>query len=127
MPLVRLDHVNIRTANLEAMVDFYTRVLGLTVGPRPGFEFPGAWLYCGEEAIVHLIEVRDPPAAYQRDQQLEHFAIAADEADDIADMTAFLESEGITYWLADVPDFPITQINLHDPDGNHLHIDFKRA
>ena len=23
-----------------------------------------------------------------------------------------------------MPDFPIVQINPHDPDGNHIHIDF---
>ncbi len=119
--LRRLDHVNLRTANLDRMVDFYCRILGLTVGPRPAFGFPGAWLYCEGFPIVHLVGVDDTPAAYRRDQQLEHFAIAAD---DMPDLLAVLDREDIPYHRVDLPDMPITQINIHDPDGNHLHIDF---
>ena len=26
--------------------------------------------------------------------------------------------------IAPVPGAPIVQINLHDPDGNHIHVDF---
>ncbi|MDW3203962.1 MAG: VOC family protein [Alphaproteobacteria bacterium] len=123
MPLRRLDHVNLRTARLERMVDFYTRVLGLTQGRRPSFDFPGAWLYCDGAPIVHLVGVDAPPSPYRRDQQLEHFAIAAD---DMAGFLATLEAEGIAYHAVDLPDMPITQINLSDPDGNHLHVDFRR-
>ena len=43
--LKRLDHVNLRTANLDVMVAWYGRILGMHPGPRPGFSFPGAWLY----------------------------------------------------------------------------------
>ncbi|WP_420416108.1 VOC family protein [Pacificispira sp.] len=122
MPLRRLDHVNLRTANLERMIDFYTRILGLSVGPRPDFAFPGAWLYCEGQAIVHVVGVDAPPAPYRRDQQLEHFAVSAD---DMPAFLAVLEAEGIPFRPVDLPGMPITQINLNDPDGNHLHVDFK--
>jgi len=71
--LQRLDHVNIRTANLDAMVAWYRDMLGLETGPRPGFAFPGAWLYAGEHAIVHLIGRDVAPAGPQQDLHLEHF------------------------------------------------------
>ena len=121
--LRRLDHVNLRTAQLQRMIDFYCGVLGLTVGARPDFNFPGAWLYCDGFPIVHLVGVSDPPAPYRGDQQLEHFAISAD---DMTGFMAILQREGIAYHRVDVPGMPITQINLHDPDGNHLHIDFSQ-
>src|SRR3546814_5989022 len=35
MPLSRLDHVNLRTAELAAMQTFYSEVLGMSLGPRP--------------------------------------------------------------------------------------------
>jgi hypothetical protein len=54
---------------------------------------------------------------------LEHFAISAD---DMTGFLAILQREGIAYHRVDVPGMPITQINLHDPDGNHLHIDFSQ-
>src|SRR3546814_15989518 len=57
MPLARLDHVNLRTANLAAMEAFYVEALGMTPGPRPPFAFNGTWLYCGGQATVHLVEV----------------------------------------------------------------------
>lgn len=122
MPLRRLDHVNLRTADLPRLIDFYTRVLGLEEGPRPNFGFPGAWLYCEGEPIVHLVGLEEAPAPYRRDQQLEHFAIAADDKNGLIQV---LEAEGIPYRPVEITDFGITQININDPDGNHLHIDFR--
>lgn len=37
------------------MVAFFTDVIGLVVGERPDFGFPGEWLYAGEDAAVHLV------------------------------------------------------------------------
>ena len=62
--LKRLDHVNVRTANLDAMIDWYGAMLGMTTGPRPDFPFPGAWLYIGNDPVIHLVGVEtQPPAA----------------------------------------------------------------
>ena len=43
-----LDHYNVSTRKLNETVQFYEDVLGFTNGPRPPFNFPGAWLYSGE-------------------------------------------------------------------------------
>ena len=40
-----LDHYNVSTRKLDETVHFYENVLGFTNGPRPPFNFPGAWLY----------------------------------------------------------------------------------
>ncbi|WP_424973399.1 VOC family protein [Dinoroseobacter sp. S124A] len=42
MPIRRLDHVNVITANLEKMVAWYGAVLGLRLGPRPDLSIGGA-------------------------------------------------------------------------------------
>ena len=47
-----LNHYSIRTLNVEQTRRFYVDVLGLTVGPRPNFPFPGIWLYRGDHAEV---------------------------------------------------------------------------
>ncbi len=57
-----LNHFSIRTTDLEASRRFYADVLGLTVGPRPDFAFPGFWMYRGDHAdyanaVVHLIGI----------------------------------------------------------------------
>jgi len=127
MPLARLDHVNLRTANLAAMQDFYTTVLGMTPGPRPPFAFGGAWLYCGEgearRATVHLVEVGQAPEPAGA-LRLEHFAFAAEG---LAEFLALLKRRGEAYRIGVVPGYGIIQVNLHDPDGNHIHVDFAPA
>src|SRR5262245_21730926 len=72
MTMAWLDHVNIRTSNLEAVSRFYSEILGLRKGPRSPFGFPGAWHYCGDKAVVHLIEVDKAPLG--KDPKIEHFA-----------------------------------------------------
>jgi catechol 2,3-dioxygenase-like lactoylglutathione lyase family enzyme len=56
MPIDRMDHFTILTTNTEETVAFYYDVLGLTPGPRPDFSFPGAWLYNGGKAVLHVVE-----------------------------------------------------------------------
>jgi catechol 2,3-dioxygenase-like lactoylglutathione lyase family enzyme len=57
MGMLWLDHVNIRTTQLDEMSAFYENVLSLKRGKRPAFPFGGAWHYCGKSAIVHLVEL----------------------------------------------------------------------
>ena len=45
MEIKRIDHYSIRTLDVEASRRFYTEIIGLKVGPRPPFDFPGVWLY----------------------------------------------------------------------------------
>ena len=49
--------MNIRTERVDALAAFYAEILGLRRGPRPPFAFGGAWLYCSDRAVVHLVEV----------------------------------------------------------------------
>jgi catechol 2,3-dioxygenase-like lactoylglutathione lyase family enzyme len=122
MPLLRLDHVNVRTANLAAMVDWYDRVLGLKTGPRPDFDFDGAWIYVGDQAVIHLIARETECAAI--DPKIEHYAF---QATGMAQMLAHLKALGIGHTVDEVPGMPIVQINLADHDGNHIHIDYTAA
>ncbi|MEM7188840.1 MAG: VOC family protein [Pseudomonadota bacterium] len=120
----RLDHVNVRTGNLDAMIDWYGRMLGMHPGPRPDFAFPGAWLYAGDDPVVHLVGQETDPANDGKDLRLEHFALSATG---IADLLARAEAEGARAEVRKVPGFPIVQVNMWDPDGNHIHIDFDAA
>jgi catechol 2,3-dioxygenase-like lactoylglutathione lyase family enzyme len=119
MPLQWLDHVNIRTARLEAMTDFYRRVLGLELGRRPPFTFGGAWLYLNGQAVLHLVEAEWPPAGTE--PRIEHFAFRA------SGLEAFLsrlESASVAYRRATVPDTGLEQLHFEDPDGNHVEVGF---
>ena len=58
MPAMSLNHYTIIARDLEATKDFYTDVVGLSVGDRPPLDFPGYWLYCGGVPTVHLMGPR---------------------------------------------------------------------
>jgi catechol 2,3-dioxygenase-like lactoylglutathione lyase family enzyme len=122
--LKSLDHVNLRTANLAAMVAWYGRVLDMHPGSRPGFDFPGAWLYADGKPIIHLIGVETAPGADAGDLRLEHFAISASG---IKDLMACIKTDGLRHRFNHIKDFGVLQVNLWDPDGNHIHVDFNPA
>ena len=130
-----LDHINVRTANVEAMLAFYARVMDMKPGPRPHFGGAGgAWLYAEEKmgdsldavkadyraAWVHFIEV-GPTEPNHGNLQIEHFAFTA------TGMPIFLhrlKDENCSYDMVDMPDVDLVQVNFRDPDGNHIHVDF---
>ena len=119
MKLTGLDHVNIRTGNLEAMIGFYETVLGLANGARPPFRFGGAWLYIDDRPVVHLVETEPAPAAEM--PRLEHFAF---RAEGLAEMAERLRQHGIAYRADLIPGLGATQFFLSDPDGNHIELQF---
>ena len=119
MALIDLDHVNIRTNRLTEMTAFYSDVLGMAPGPRPPFGMGGAWLYCGERPAVHLVEVAQAPNTVEA--RIEHFAF---RAQDLEAFKAALKSKEVPYRISMVPEWNITQVNIHDPDGNHIEIAF---
>ncbi len=55
MRIIGVDHVTIRVRpdDVEVMRAFYADLLGLRVGKRLR-SFPGAWLYLGDQAVVHV-------------------------------------------------------------------------
>lgn len=102
------------------MIAFYRDVLGMSQGPRPGFSFPGAWMYIGAQPVVHLVGVDAAPTPGDS-LRLQHFAFAAQN------QPAFLEhlnNHGVPYRVGRLDDFKLVQVNVHDPDGNHIHVDF---
>lgn len=123
MGLRRLDHVNVCTSQLEKLKLFYSEVLGLAPGPRPNFSFRGAWMYCGPQPAVHLVE-RERLEPTTGDLRLQHFAFAAE---DLAAFLGRLEQLGVAYRVGIVDDFELCQVNVTDPDGNQIHVDFPLA
>lgn len=121
MTIRALEHVNIFTEKLDETVRFYEHVLGLHKGPRPEVGVPGAWIYCGDQAILHLVEAK--PRA-DGTGVVDHVALAAE---DIEGIIARAEDEKLKYRLQDIPDFKIRQMFLHDPNGVKVELNFRAA
>ena len=134
-----LNHLSIRTTDLEATREFYCTVLGLTVGPRPPFPFPGLWLYNGSHdnwgnAMVHVIGIdkNDPEGLKQylgdRDESSLHGSGAVDH---VAMMTTGLQAMlerlqklGVPCRERTVPSIGLHQLFLDDPSGVVIELNY---
>jgi catechol 2,3-dioxygenase-like lactoylglutathione lyase family enzyme len=137
-----LNHFSIRTLDLEATRAFYEQVLGLSVGPRPAFPFPGLWLYRGDHsdyanAVVHVIgmDPNDPEglrrylgdrdvSALQGSGAVDHVAFFATG---LADMRAHLRSMGVQARERTVPNLGLHQLFLDDPNGVVIELNYPAA
>jgi catechol 2,3-dioxygenase-like lactoylglutathione lyase family enzyme len=121
MTIRGIDHINISTDRLAETCAFFKTVLGLSDGFRPPFPFGGAWLYQGDQAIVHIIE-KDRAMVPSSQASLDHFAFAID---DYEEMEARLQANGIEYRPLDVPGTSIRQMFLQDPNGVNIELNWK--
>lgn len=122
MQITKLDHVNLRTTQLDAMTEWYSNVLGLVPGFRPDFPFPGSWLYAGDAAVVHLIGIDGPAATGSEVKlKLEHFAFTATGHEAFEQRIAEME---LPVKRSEIAEMGTVAYNIWDPDGNHIHVDF---
>ena len=124
MPAQSLNHFTILTRDLEKTKDFYTDIVGLTVGDRPPLAFEGYWLYCGGIPTVHLIFNRkgDKPLADRPETgRLDHIAFASTG---LKHMRAKLEEHRIAYEERVLPRMNMTQLFYKDPDGINIEMNF---
>jgi catechol 2,3-dioxygenase-like lactoylglutathione lyase family enzyme len=137
-----LNHYAIRTHDLEACRRFYVEALGLAVGPRPDFPFPGLWLYAGDtavwaNAVVHIIGIdRDDPEGLQRylgerDTTRLHGSGALDHvaffATGLAARRAILRRLGIALRERTVPGLGLHQLFVEDPNGIVVELNYPAA
>ena len=137
-----LNHFSIRTTDLEASRRFYADVLGLSVGPRPDFPFPGLWMYRGDHAdvanaVVHLIGIdrNDPNGLKQYLGERNETSLAGSGAvdhiaffaDGLAGMLAQLERQGVACRERTVPSIGLHQLFLEDPSGVVIELNYPAA
>ena len=121
MDIQRLDHANLRTTRLNEMIEWYGRVLDMPTGDRPPFSFPGAWCYRHGKALVHLVGVEQEGCT--ENLKLEHFAFSATG---LKEFLEHLDKHSETTRVGRLPGFEMVQVNIWDPDGNHIHVDFPK-
>ena len=139
---LQLNHFSIRTLDLPACQHFYCDVLGLAVGPRPPFPFPGLWLYAGDTALyanaaVHIIGIdRSDPVGLQ--QYLGDRAEASLQGTGAVDHLAFfstglvamlarMREHGVPFRERTVPVLALHQVFVDDPNGVVIELNFPAA
>lgn len=119
MDIQGMNHFTVLSSNLDATLAFYCDLLGLRSGPRPPFDFPGAWLYRGDQAILHVVAGRALPL--EAAGVIDHMAFSASG---LAGTLAALGNKGIRYDLRRLPGAGSWQLFFHDPDGAKVELDF---
>ncbi len=137
-----LNHFSIRTTDLESTREFYEAALGVTVGPRPNFPFPGLWLYNGSHddmsnAMVHVIGIdpNDPEglkqylgdrdvASLKGSGAVDHIAMFATG---LKQKLALLSKLGIAVRERTVPSIGLHQLFLDDPNGVVIELNYPAA
>jgi catechol 2,3-dioxygenase-like lactoylglutathione lyase family enzyme len=137
MPIEALDHYSVRTTDVEKTRSFYEQAIGLRTGPRPNFPFPGAWLYLGDRALVHVIGT-DPGGSAGLEGYLggrgsgdedgtgsfDHIAFVASDLDA---MRAHFSANKIDFRERKVPGMALHQIFVVDPNGVTIELNFRLA
>jgi catechol 2,3-dioxygenase-like lactoylglutathione lyase family enzyme len=121
MAIQGIDHINIGTDRLSETITFFEG-LGLSVGARPPFDFPGAWLYSGDCPVVHLVQLTEAKAPSET-AALDHFAFSIQDYDD---MKRKLDDAGVKYRALSVPGAPVRQIFLRDPNGVTIELNCRQ-
>jgi catechol 2,3-dioxygenase-like lactoylglutathione lyase family enzyme len=116
-----MNHFNILTDDLDATVGFYREFLGLRVGPRPPFDFPGAWMYAegGSDPILHIVAGRSRRELVKG--VIDHMAFSGSG---LADTVRRLKARGVAHELRKLPAYGTWQLFFHDPNGAKVEIDF---
>ena len=119
MTIESMNHFTVLSSDLERSKTFYINILGLKEGYRPPFAFPGAWLYVGNQAILHIMAGRPMPA--NAAGVIDHMAFTASNLQTVINT---LKQRGIQYELHRLKGLEIWQLFCHDPDGAKVELDF---
>lgn len=125
MAAIGFNHVTVYGADVDELVEFYTRVFDLEQVQAPNLGVPAAWLRCGDGQL-HLVHRETSAPRYH------HFALTVDDfekvyhlarAEDLFDEQLAPDDRRPMFEL---PDGSI-QMYVRDPAGNLIEVDWPTA
>ncbi len=119
MAILGMNHFTVLSSDLDRTLAFYCDTLDLRSGPRPPFDFPGAWLYSGDAAVLHVVAGRALPQVPAG--VIDHMAFTGRG---LAATATLLQQRGIRFDLRRLVGDGTWQLFCHDPDGARVEIDF---
>ena len=119
MAIEGMNHFTVIAEDAAKTLDFYVGLIGLEEGPRPDLGFPGAWLYAGGRAILHVYF--DRPLPSQRAGVIDHMAFTASG---LKEVKARFDARGVKYDLRQQRGAGTWQLFSYDPNGAKVELDF---
>jgi catechol 2,3-dioxygenase-like lactoylglutathione lyase family enzyme len=117
-----LDHYNLSTKKLKETIQFYETVMGFENGPRPPFDFPGAWLYSSGHPVLHINDISNTDKEQRPDSGvIDHVAFGSRGFEA---MKTHLAGKGIQHRVNLVPNSTRAQIFLRDPNNVELELNY---
>jgi catechol 2,3-dioxygenase-like lactoylglutathione lyase family enzyme len=131
MRVVKLDHVNIQTRDLDGTARFFTDVLGLERRPPPGLNpETNAWMYDDQHRpIVHLSKPGTLLGEGEDDIRagggsVHHIAF---DCAGYADFIVKLRRLGVAFGENHVVEIDLRQVFIHEPNGVMVECNFRPA
>ncbi len=124
MPISGINHINIEVSadQLPVVKAFYEDVLGLKSGFRAKSKRDGAWLYAGNQPLIHLSVTED----WMNEADKIHFNHVAFACSGLAQFKRDLDIQQVQYTLEQrsLADKEMTQIFFYDPVGIKIELNF---
>ena len=123
MTIGGLDHYNVSTRKLKETITFYEDVLGFKNGFRPQFSFPGAWIYSGDQPVLHLNDISGTDKQQPGDSGvIDHIAFGGRGFEATK---KHLDSKGVSYRINQVPNSTRWQLFFRDPNNVEIELNFE--
>lgn len=127
MRVTDINHVAIKTLDLDRTNWFYTEVLGMSFAPRPPLGFPGSWLKMGE-TMIHVFAGEgafDAKGNFSPGgAAVDHISINAEDFDGFA---ALFDRHGLDWRENDIPGANIWQLFVKDPNDILIELNFNKS
>ena len=126
--VVGLDHINIRVADLERALRFYTEVLGLHVVQRTTRKdgSPGLAALRAGTSIIFLQPSPGYTPVEHAQSGLDHFSLEIEKFESPAAIEAYLKERRVDIVEGPVKRFAAhgdgTSIYVRDPDGHRIEL-----
>lgn len=131
MNIQGLNHFTIRTTLVNETADFYSKVIGMAIGPRPAFLFSGVWMYAGGKPILHIVSFIEPNQhmdAYLGQKKFAEGSGCVDhislQGTNLSEMQDHLIAIGESFRERIIPEIFEHQLFLEDPNGVTIELIF---
>ena len=104
---------------------FYEEVLGFSNGPRPPFNFPGAWLYSSGHPVLHLNDISHTDKQQRADSGICAIDHVAFGCRGFEATKRHLSDKGVPHHVNQVPNSARWQILQPYPNNVEIELNFE--